>query len=477
MTSRFSNALLASVLTALIGCSDKSNSDSETTTVDTTETTGTPGGDDTTDPTDDTAITGTGVGLVFDGDRPKNLLIIGVDTLRRDHVGYYNSEKKGTTDFLDALFAESVVLMDHRACSNWTYVSSVCLLSGNTGMDLGWIPNLDSPEGGGFERISLDTPLLPDMLEDKGFQIRLAGTGLFAAPGFNIIERFDHVTTDKFGVASDATNAALTQLNEAMLDDAPWFIMSHWFDPHMPYRDTPLSYLDELEALPEIAYPVSTEWLARDLHNIWGDLSKGDQQLILDYIDVYYRAEIRYTDDEIERLWGEMEAMGALDDTLVVFWSDHGEQFFEHDDFEHGKSLYGEETRASLAFWAKNLQPAEITTPTAHVDVLPTVFSAMDLGAPERASSGSIVGNSGEERVRFSYSGRHDLSIVGVDYSGERLIYHWNGAREYYVDDETESTDLFTEDSEGAAALWELLEPEVMKAYEAMEGAPEPNLP
>jgi hypothetical protein len=42
----------------------------------------------------------------------------------------------------------------------------------------------------------------------------------------------------------------------------------------------------------------------------------------------------------LNRLLGELKARGALDNTVVIVTSDHGEQFGEHGLFLHGNSLY-----------------------------------------------------------------------------------------------------------------------------------------
>lgn len=54
-------------------------------------------------------------------------------------------------------------------------------------------------------------------------------------------------------------------------------------------------------------------------------------------------------------MWAELDKRGALDDTLVVFVTDHGEQFAERGGFYHGVWLGSEENRSTAAFWAKNL--------------------------------------------------------------------------------------------------------------------------
>jgi len=109
----------------------------------------------------------------------------------------------------------------------------------------------------------------------------------------------------------DAPNA--TQITDALLDweggrDArPYFAFANFFDAHEAYAP-PARYRTRFAADPG----------PRDLHD----------------------AEIAYIDDEIQRLLDGLRASGALDNTIVVITSDHGEQFKEHGINGHGNSLY-----------------------------------------------------------------------------------------------------------------------------------------
>ena len=53
-----------------------------------------------------------------------------------------------------------------------------------------------------------------------------------------------------------------------------------------------------------------------------------------------YEASIAYLDDQLGRLFEQLEARGLLENTIVIVTSDHGEQFGEHSLFVHGNSLY-----------------------------------------------------------------------------------------------------------------------------------------
>ena len=91
----------------------------------------------------------------------------------------------------------------------------------------------------------------------------------------------------------------------------------------------------------------------------------------------------------------------ALEDALVVVFSDHGEQFFEHGALEHNNSLHAQETQALAVFWADNLVPVAVSTPTAHPDLAPTSLEALGVAAGSEMT-GQPAGTADPGRPIFS---------------------------------------------------------------------------
>ena len=60
------------------------------------------------------------------------------------------------------------------------------------------------------------------------------------------------------------------------------------------------------------------------------------------HIKKAYLAEVRYVDTRIGLLLDYLREAGLYDDMLIVLVSDHGEEFWEHDGFEHGHTMYDE---------------------------------------------------------------------------------------------------------------------------------------
>ena len=103
---------------------------------------------------------------VFERTVPANVLMISIDTLRKDHLSRYDPAQRGLTPFLDGLMETGFVLDDHLTCSNWTFPGITCTLLGRNQTEAGFMPQLEPaaqrvpwPEG---------QPFLADWLREGG---------------------------------------------------------------------------------------------------------------------------------------------------------------------------------------------------------------------------------------------------------------------------------------------------------------------
>ncbi len=115
-----------------------------------------------------------------------------------------------------------------------------------------------------------------------------------------------------------ATDAAL-RFVRGVPDGTPYFAVVHLSNTHMPYRIDP-------ELTPFV--PQSTDPLGNvnAFHN-------------------RYRDAVRLQERTVAAMLASLRAMPGWDDTVVLFVSDHGEQFREHGGLYHNHSLFDEEVR------------------------------------------------------------------------------------------------------------------------------------
>jgi arylsulfatase A-like enzyme len=383
--------------------------------------------------------------LVLSGPRPRNLLVLSVDTLRRDKVGRYSGGTQ--TPFLDSVLDESVALDDHRSCSNWTYASLLCALTGQTTVDLGFEP-VGNRQGANMADGTAppdDLKGLAHWLVDAGFVTSLVTTSRFLSDDQPPGGAFQTVAHEDDAVGERVTALGLEAVAPLMAQDAPWYLHVHYRDPHFPYT-APLEFEEGLAELEGSGYSLTTQAGVNALEADWDILTPEAQDLALAWLNGLQDAEIRYYDQQLQVLWDALEEQGALEDTLVVLFSDHGEQFFEHGEFMHYKALFSEESAALGAFWARSLVPLDYAGPTVHTDLVPGVLDLLGVPIPDSVT-GQVPGTRRSDRPRHAFfgpPGTRGGPTNTVDLDGYRLHYDWSGRRRLYDlgTDPSEQVDL-----------------------------------
>ena len=150
------------------------------------------------------------------------------------------------------------------------------------------------------------------------------------------------------------------------LDKAPdsgFLLWVHLFDPHLPYTHLP----DDHEAL-VVQHP---KQIRRGKIKATKALKAAVKEA--------YGIEVAYSDAAIMRLLAAIEARGLDTTARIVFFSDHGEELWEHDDFEHGHSHHGEVTEVPMAMVAPCVEPGPRRGVVSLQDIAPTLRTLSDL--------------------------------------------------------------------------------------------------
>jgi choline-sulfatase len=313
-----------------------------------------------------------------DVDRPRNVVLVVVDTLRADHLGFYGYERP-TSPQLDAWVERGAVFEQAIATSPWTIPSFASLYSGELPSRHG--ARRASGTGGAgvvIRRLNPETRMLAEILSERGFASAAvvnnpfleAKTGL--ARGF---AHYDYHPSGNYDVrrAGEVIDRGLAWLEAS--DEAPFLLVLHLFDPHLNY-DPPRATRGRFTAgyKGRLRYPVSD--LPRVRRNLVAT-RPADRAFIIGAYD----EELLYIDGELARLLERLEGAGRFDDTLVVLVSDHGEELFDHGGFEHGHTVYQELLRVPLVVWGPGVRPGRLETPVSIADVLPTLLDALGLPA------------------------------------------------------------------------------------------------
>jgi arylsulfatase A-like enzyme len=445
------------LLLVLWACSQPaSRGDIAKTTLDTSAASTPPASTPVTLPTVSTTVPYTHGPFAFtDGHLPANVLILSIDTLRRDHLGRWGTA--APTPFLDGLVSQGVVLDDHTQCANWTYASMTCTTLGRPGLDLDWVPEL----GGDVGPVpAADT--LAGAFRDAGYFTLVNSLNSWFSEEWNSVQGFD-VALSTGGGASGALAAAADEL-AWRAPEAPWLLHVHVKEPHVTYAPPPsyLTGLADLEALPWDLEDHDTHYDVID--GQWPTMEEADRALLESHLRVRYAGEVAYLDDQLEEAFAALQDEGLLADTLVVVFSDHGESFWEHGHQTHAHTLHAEENDGIGFFWAQDLVPAGWSGPTHAVDLAATLLDLYGIGLPEHFE-GIPVGQAPAGRARFHSAMARQGTVQSVLHEGFKLHFQWNtGVLELYDrhTDPAERSDLYALGHPRVSALWALLRPEVV---------------
>ncbi len=407
------------------------------------------------------------------GEPPVNLLVVSIDTLRRDRLGFLGETT--ATPTLDALAAEGVVLANHRTCANWTTPAMACAQTGRTTLQLGFHP----PTGDLKEFYHQDYPTQDHVFREAGFRTALTSANYFFSENNGLAMGFELVVTLPYETATGTLAVGLDSLRLLLPDEAPFYQHIHLVDPHSPYTAAAEWYGDTSD-LPPLEQDLTTEVGINTALRAYEMYDEGERAALKAWFERAYLADLRAMDDALAGFLAEAEALGALENTLVLFWSDHGEQFWEDEEYGHGRMLHDEETDGFALFWMadQGLQPGVWTGPTSGVDLPPTLMTLMGLPVSEDYM-GMTVGLAPADRRRMAVHVQEVEAQLSLEKSDWKLIYSWNGDVQLFdrSSDPSEENDRVAQEPERAQELYTLLRPRVLELAELRPDLPAPVEP
>lgn len=300
-----------------------------------------------------------------------NLLMIGVDTLRADHLGAYGYQRK-TSPSIDRFFASAVVFDDAQATSSWTLPSFASMMTSLHASTHGCWRFRDS--------LNPSFTTLAEVLRDAGYHTAAIVSHVFLGAKHGLHQGFEdydeslvretlkssHTAITSPDVTERAT-AFLTQ-RSIIPGGRPWFLWVHYFDPHSRY----------------ITHDGITEKFGDDLAD-------------------RYDGEIAFTDAYIGQLLSHLDSLEFADDTIVVFVADHGEELHDHGRQGHGRTLHREVVQIPFAIRVPGIAPRRVGATVSGVDLMPTLLDLLSLPMPTTPMAGHslaplLEGKPGEDR-------------------------------------------------------------------------------
>lgn len=292
---------------------------------------------------------------------PPNIILITLDTVRADRMGFLGS-KRGLTPSLDVLARQSVVFTRAYSQVPLTTASHATILTG-TYPQFHKVDDFVVP-------LAKELPYAPEILRANGYRTAAFVASIVLDPeerfarGFaRGFDSYDagftdwHAGLDRYHTnerrAGEVVARALAWLNKH--PRGPFFMWVHLYDAHHPY-DPPQPYKTRYASAP-------------------------------------YDGEIAYADSAVGKLLKQLRARGLYDNALIAVMSDHGEALGDHGEDTHGVFLYDETIHVPLLIKLPGGSSAarRIEDRVGLVDVLPTILQVARVAVPPEVQGESLL--------------------------------------------------------------------------------------
>lgn len=335
------------------------------------------------------------------GRKPRGVIVLLTDTLRKDHLNIYGYARE-TVVHLKKFADEGVAFRHAISQGTWTKVSVPSIMTSlypltSTVLDM-------------EHSLPASAKTMAEVFREEGYATVAYSSVPFTGKMNNMHQGYDELHEN--GSISDKDYNAKTsrhyvdRLIAWLKDhgDEPFFVFLHVFDPHSPFRPRPP--YDTLWGAPgakERMAEIDAEITKHKIKGIFGLPHKDEyvkktgndpDELLKIYKD-WYDGSIRGMDAEIGRLLEALREMGLDQDTLMVWAADHGEEFWEHNQLFHGQSVYGELNQVPLVFrWPASPEVKKgvmIDQQVQNLDIMPTILALAGISGPTNMQGRSLV--------------------------------------------------------------------------------------
>jgi len=281
-----------------------------------------------------------------------DILLITIDTLRADRVGYISGASNSKTPNIDSIASKGIVFNRAYTTVPLTLPSHSAIFTGLHPLQLGLHQNVPVT-------LSPEIPTFTTILKEKGYQTIAAISAEVLSSKTGINQGFDsyndpykiYGSNKKGGRVAEKTVAAALELLEKQDKNKPVFLWVHLYDPHDPYAP-PADFQREGESL--------------------------------------YDSEVRYADEWVGRLIKSWNNFCGKKNNLVVITADHGEGLGEHGEKFHGHFLFDTTLHVPLIISGTKISSEVRNDIVCLYDICPTILNYCDAKFEEQPESPAI---------------------------------------------------------------------------------------
>lgn len=320
--------------------------------------------------------------------KPGNIVFIVSDAFRADRLGAMRAGESITPN-LDALAAGSLVYEECYAPSSWTKTSMASILTGTYPPYHGVLLRDDT--------IPRNCDNMGELLRRNGYSTHCIQTNPWLAPeaptidtvgkpvrtyGFHRgFDKYRFLQPGKFQSAVDQSAFASAESVNAELEyllprmTRPFFLYLHYMETHQPWmgvepreftgaycsdrggRSRPAIFNDDQKLIKRMFLPER------------GEVGEDENRRLHEIYD----EAVRYVDEMIFKALAMIEKAVGLDETLVIFTADHGDELLEHGRVGHAHNLYEEVVRVPFFIKGPGVRPGRVKGQVSNVNIYETV--------------------------------------------------------------------------------------------------------
>jgi arylsulfatase A-like enzyme len=335
-----------------------------------------------------------------------NVVLILIDTLRPDYLGFYGY-KKETTSFLSKLARESFVFTRAFSTSSWTAPATASLFTSKYphqhGVLEGYYANLyrilELKKTGKstimLNKLPTNLRTLPEIFKSLGYSTFGMSTNINVGDKIGFTRGFDLFLHNHHADAKMMHNQILKQKKD-LEQSKPYFLYLHPNDVHNPYIKH-MPYYQKQDDPQE-------------------DFRAG------------YLSEVGFVDEYLQKIY---EGLNLDDNTIVMVISDHGEEFWDHGGLFHHSKLYRELTQVLMLLhtpYSKS-SPHRINVNVGLIDVLPTLVELVGGEAVYGAEGLSLKPLLANDRTSKEFTNKLNQRILFTQRIMDAISYpddYWN---------------------------------------------------
>ena len=327
-----------------------------------------------------------------------NVILIGIDTLRADHLSSYGYHRDTSTN-IDKFAENGVLFKNTFSASSLTTPSFMSMLTSLYPTDHGVLRTIHSTGNNIiYTRINDSVVTLAQVLKEQGYKTQAFVNTPQLPIEFGFGKGFDNYEFDERPNNRD-------KLLQWVKDnkDKKFFVFFHDNGPHDPYAPpNPYNTLydpeyqgritTELPKISEIAGMNKDSTLDENTLErkkaykegvkdyFWSNVDKNNPKDIY-HLVALYDGEIKYLDDFIGELQKVLLETNLIENTIIIFTADHGEEFLEHGGFMH-RQVYNEILKVPFILTSPSIkEKMEIREYVRTIDIMPTILDFLDISS------------------------------------------------------------------------------------------------